>query len=567
MQNIERSGQIDVNPKHGFNHTKLLALAQHHPNKAWLKSMGSNLESGFWPKFDDLMRADRLHIVHNLHQGDLWRSSEDQREIDISYAKEMKENRFTKQMPIENALPGTRFVNPVVVHKNAKVRIAFNHSFPRGSNTNSFIEDETVHMDFIDGLVKLIVVLVQVMRLKSMESRYKLVIRKFDFKAAYRNVALHPIAVLKQAIRLPNGMMCYDKYLSFGLANAGHIWGQVAALFVFILITVCRIPIVFIYIDDIFGLDVVEWSFPEGDLSIPMKRTLALADHIGFKYGPDKFYCGRRAILLGITVDLDLCLLTLPEDKKALLFEEIGRWLVRSNQNIRSIKDFQQFAGWLNWVSTIRTLMRPFIMSLYSSSKLMLQQNKEFMFISAPVRKDLEWIRKDLHKWDGHFLFSTMAWPAQESEFVQFSDACLNKGSAGVGIFWPMLRKKFYVQGRVPSNVNIAQVELWAVVIGLAVAKEMGIMRKGAKVTCFCDNEGAVFAIDQRRGVHHDSLRYLADLEVAQEWSLKCHWVSGKRNVEADRLSRGLFITESDVNLKVKAQWKKLIDFSPSGEQ
>jgi hypothetical protein len=70
---------------------------------------------------------------------------------------------------------------------------------------------------------------------------HKIVVRKFDFKAAYRQVPVHPVAALKQAVKTKAGATLYDLCTGFGMKNAGNMWDLIGSL---VGVTTCKLLVI-----------------------------------------------------------------------------------------------------------------------------------------------------------------------------------------------------------------------------------------------------------------------------------------------------------------------------------
>jgi hypothetical protein len=133
-------------------------------------------------------------------------------------------------MATDHPLLGTKYVNQFVRVQGEKDRVVNDHSFLVGASNNENQPGEKTVIDGLDRLVSFLAVYHLGMKSLGYDKTHKIVIRKFDFQAAYRQVPLHPVAALKQAVKTKGGATLYDLYAAFGMKNAGNMWNMICSL-------------------------------------------------------------------------------------------------------------------------------------------------------------------------------------------------------------------------------------------------------------------------------------------------------------------------------------------------
>ena len=117
-----------------------------------------------------------------------------------------------------------------------------------------------------------------------------------------------------------------DRCCVFGNQASRAIWCTFYALVLWIGIHVKSIPGLLHYVDDAFLFDLDEelkyyWPY---DVWFPSKQALLLSlfDDIGVPHERHKQEFGRKLTIIGLSVDLDTMLITMPPEKRAELREE-----------------------------------------------------------------------------------------------------------------------------------------------------------------------------------------------------------------------------------------------------
>jgi hypothetical protein len=258
-------------PETKFDIAKLFALAQGHPNQEWLKSIRSMLENGCWPKLDGVLEHDGRDIASHPYPG-----TQESDFVDKHIEDEIAKGMFSPATNI--TVPGSRFVNLFTRHQRNKDRVVSDHLYPPAFNTNMAIPDKPTNLDQVERLIPFLACYRLALEDLGLSKKYKIVLRKFDFEKAYRQIPLSHLAMIKHAIEY-KGYTSYDRFLSFGMKNAGDIWGHVASIFGYIGVTLCRMICCLTFVDDINGAEIVPIDWPDSRESPGLTRFRELCPH------------------------------------------------------------------------------------------------------------------------------------------------------------------------------------------------------------------------------------------------------------------------------------------------
>jgi ribonuclease HI len=370
-----------------------------------------------------------------------------------------------------------------------------------------------------------------------LDKECKITFRKFDFKAAYRQVPLDPLSSLKHAHKVRSGATVYDRFVSFGMKNSGNMWALIVGLVGCIAVTLCRLLCLLVYVDDVYGVEIVAIDHPDDRPTPGLIRLKELCDFIGVEYSPQKALSGPDLDILGFLCRAADRSFSLTTSRREELIAELAEWIASARKcQGRQVKQFLSIAGWLNWASAVAPPIRPFVRSLYG--RVAGHPKFKTLKIGLVVRRDLEWIQKFVTVWDGKRALRDTTWLPSDADFVQFADAASDKkGKAGIGVYWPQGDVGRYLD--VDSYADISQMELWAQVAGIEQALSEKRIGRHDKIVIWTDNEGVADALAKRSGVHNDSMRRLVHLEWTHGLSIHANWIRGECNTRADELSRG----------------------------
>lgn len=397
-----------------------------------------------------------------------------------------------------------------------KWRLILNLSSPGGKSVNDGICKEWCSLSYlsVDRVVGKVIAL-----------GTGTLLAKFDLKAAYRNVPIHPDD------RWMLGMAWEDQVyvdiaLPFGLRSAPIIFSALADALEFA-IRSKGVKEIGHYLDDF----VIVGPPKSAQCSRDLQKSLETCVEMGFPVAEEKTRGPATMIrFLGVELDTERLELRLPAEKLIKLREIVGRWRKRKGC---TKKELRSLAGHLAHACTVVRPGRRFLRGLFG---LLSQYRKEehMIRLNAAFRADLEWWHVYIAGWNGVSMMLKESWQLSGVEI--WSDA---SGSWGCGAFWDL--RWFQVgweQSEELSGVSIAAKELLPIVVAVAI---WGELWSGSVVLCHCDNQAAVAAV--RGGYCRDPamahmLRCLFFLEAKFNITLTAVHVPGVQNGVADAISR-----------------------------
>ena len=184
--------------------------------------------------------------------------------------------------------------------------------------------------------------------------------------------------------------------------------------------------------------------------SFPSQQTrlLELWDEIGIPHKCSKQIFGFQLAVLGIEVDAVNLTFTLPKESKDCLSRKLSSWCVKGIR--KTVREWQQLAGWVNWVFNVYPLLRPSLNNIYSKMRGMGQETR--VWANMAIREDLKWVKNKLDGTDGIRLLKSLSWKINEATCVAKTDACLE----GFAYWYPNLNQGFTTltpKGTPPSRI------------------------------------------------------------------------------------------------------------------
>ena len=345
---------------------------------------------------------------------------------------------------------------------------------------------------------------------------------KFDFEAAYQNIAIHP------SDRFLLGMKWRSKFyvdlaLPFGLRSAPYIFNCVAELVEWILVNNYEVPDLLHYLDDF-----ITAGPPDSPQCVQnLSTALLVCDRLGLPLHPGKCM-GPTPVLavLGIELDSLAQVARLPDEKLQALKELIHSWLPRKwcfRRELKSLIGHLHHAAKVVWPG--RTFLRRMIdlLSCFRKKDHPIRLNKEFHL-------DLQWWDHLLAQWHGvSFWLYPGLFPAVDLEVA--SDAA---GSLGFGAYF----QGFWFAGPwavSQQQQSIAYKELFPVVVAAHVwwFKKHVLFRS--------DNEAVVHMLNSRTSKIPFLMQLLRTLLLSAarySFSFSAQHIPGVFNQIADALSR-----------------------------
>ena len=312
-----------------------------HPNPPFVQSVARGLREGFWPFADT--SDPKFPTTHDgSRQGSRITSEEKAKFIRQQSEDEMELERWSKPFG-KKLLPGMHSAPISAVPKSTpgKFRLVVDQS--RGPHSlNSTIQKSQVkvQLDNIHDLGNELLV-----ARKEYPNR-KLVLFKSDVKSAYRQLPMHPLWQIKQAVPV-DGQYHIDRCNTFGNRGGGWNWDAVNSSVNWIATEKKGVSGLLGYVDDNFGWDFARNKkfYKPYKKRLPAKQAalLELWDELGIPHDEEKQLFGPALPILGYHVDADAMTVEVPDEKKAKVVE-----LLRSNAHAGkpyTVRQLESVAG------------------------------------------------------------------------------------------------------------------------------------------------------------------------------------------------------------------------------
>ena len=147
------------------------------------------------------------------------------------------------------------------------------------------------------------------------------------------------------------------------------------------------------YIDDNFSFEEegnVIWYEPY-KCYFPAKQTklLTLWDEIALPHEKPKQEYGPVLRIIGFLVDPNLMRVSMEEEDKAKLLQRVTSFTATTPGGTRrTLREFQQLAGWVNWSFNVFPLLKPALANVYAKMSGKSQPHAK-LFVSRAVVLDL----------------------------------------------------------------------------------------------------------------------------------------------------------------------------------
>ena len=163
------------------------------------------------------------------------------------------------------------------------------------------------------------------------------------------------------------------------------------------------------YIDDNFSFDEegnVMWYEPYR-CYFPTKQAklLHLWDEIGLPHEKSKQECAPALRVIGFLVDPNLMRVSMDEEDRVKLIQHVADFTaIAPGGTRRTLREFQQIAGWINWSFNVFPLLKPTLSNIYAkmSGK---SDSYAKLYVSKAVIRDLNWFISHVRNSDGIYLF------------------------------------------------------------------------------------------------------------------------------------------------------------------
>lgn len=332
-----------------------------HPNQPFVKSEVRALKNGFWPRADT--SNPRFPTTYDgSGQRSRITSKDKAKFIKQESQEEMNLGRFSK--PFGKKLkPGMHSYPVRVVPKSTpgKFRLIGDQSSgPHSLNSTIARSQVKVKLDSIHDLGN------KLLAVRKKYPKRKLLLWKSDVKSAYRQLPMHPLWQIKQAV-LVDGKYHIDRCNTFGSRASGWNWDSFISLVNWIAIKKKGVSDLLSYVDDNFG-----WEF-KGNTQyyapykkhMPSKqvRLLKLWDELGIPHEEEKQLFGPSLPILGYNVNANKMTVKIPDEKK----DRVVR-LLRSHAKVGkpyTVNELQSVAGSVSSALSLYPRLRPGLRVLF----------------------------------------------------------------------------------------------------------------------------------------------------------------------------------------------------------
>ena len=365
-----------------------------------------------------------------------------------------------------------------------------------------------------------------------------LILFKSDVSAAYRRLPLHPLWQIKQIVTIDDNRHV-DRCTSFGGRGSCRDYTAFMGLVLWIAIFIKLLADLFGYIDDNFSFDEegnVTWYEPY-QCYYPAKQTglLKLWDEIGLPHDKSKQEYAPVLRIIGFMVDPNLMRVSMDDEDRTRLIKQVSDFSATAPGGTRrTLREFQQLAGWINWSFNVFPLLKPALSNIYAKLGGKKESHAK-IFVSKAVVRDLDWFLSHVRSSNGVYLFETVDWDLQEADITAYSDACMT----GLGFFLERSREGFQcIVPQDPPKDTIFYFEALAVVSVVDAVTQLPTIP--SRLLIFSDNTNTVDIFHSLRALppYNDLLKFTVSLLLKYDISLRVVYTPGVDNVIADSLSR-----------------------------
>src|SRR6202789_3159184 len=111
-------------------------------------------------------------------------------------------------------------------------------------------------------------------------------------------------------------------------------------------------------------------------------------------------------------VDPNLMRVSMDEEDRTCLLQRVMDFTATAPGGTRrTLREFQQLAGWINWSFNVFPLFKPALSNVYAKIGGKHQSHAK-IFVSKAVVRDLSWFASHIRQPDGVYLFEDVDWHA-----------------------------------------------------------------------------------------------------------------------------------------------------------
>ena len=271
-----------------------------------------------------------------------------------------------------------------IVKKNGKIRLIHDASRPDGHGLNSYaVLDYKLQFESIGHAEQLL------------NKGYFMA--KLDLKSAYRSVLVHPSQYHLTGLKWTftgdkEATYLVDTRLPFGARFSPGIFHTLTQAVKCMMAARGHTGLV-VYLDDFLVIEPTK-----EECTRTLNVLMDLVRKLGFSIAWDKVEGPTTQLtFLGIELDTEDMHMRLPKDKVCEFSLNLDDFISRSRVSLRQC---QELAGKINWVTQVCRVGRPYLRRLFEASKV-LKAHHHKMLITAELKEDLLWWKALLHNFNG----------------------------------------------------------------------------------------------------------------------------------------------------------------------
>ena len=510
---------------------ELERLTMTHPNRPFVESIIEGVRNGFWPWAST--NKEGYPLTHDESKP-IWLSDEKE-EFLLNQIKHEQELERMSEVFGGGLLPGMYCMPHYIVPKPHGGGWRLVNDLSAGSfSLNSMVDRQFITGFPLDNLSHLGEML---LRKYKENPQVNLVVWKLDVAEAYRICPVHVLWQLKQVIKLGDEHIV-DRVNVFGGSGSGPIFISLNSLVAWIARYQRDIEDL-VYVDDSFGVEevgnITRYEPYGEEFPTQQTRLLQLWDELGIPHKHEKQMNGRQLTVLGIEVDVEHLTFTLPVEAKERLVKELCNWSVKGVR--KKVKEWQQLAGWINWVLNVYPLLRPALNIIYAKIKGKDQEAR--VWANSTIREDLCWAKEKVEKLSGVRLLKSCMWEPEEATCVAKTDAC----PLGVAFWYPDLGLGF--SSSTPRGTVATQITFYEALAVLSVLDDARLrFPPESKILIYTDNFTSVAMFNSLKALleYNCILKAAVDILLGMRFRLRVLHIAGEDNVVADALSRSEFM-------------------------
>ena len=270
-----------------------------------------------------------------------------------------------------------------VPKKDGSARIILDLSSPRGSSVNEGIDNHTFTVKYcsIDDALDMVHSLGP-----------SAFMAKADIKHAFRLCPVKPAEWHLLGYQWDGGYY-YDMVLPFGSRSSPCIFNSFADLLCWILIEVALIRLIIHYLDDYF------WCNKSFDECLhDLHNLVDVFAWLNVPLAPDKLVGpSKKLVFLGIEIDAELMIISLPEDKLSEIMSMLDFW---SHRKKCTKRELLSLIGSLSFASKIIKCGRLFLRRLIDLSTTV-SRYEHRISLNVEAQADISWWLEFLPSWNG----------------------------------------------------------------------------------------------------------------------------------------------------------------------